>query len=97
MQGVFLSEWDGLTQDNKDLPECGEKSPKPTLSMGSMGAPVVLLGATNRPQDLDKAFLRRMPVQIMTPMPGTKTLLLFYYYYIIIIIFIIIFIFIFLI
>jgi len=65
MQGVFLSEWDGLTQDNKDLGETGKGTQ-------SAQGPVLLLGATNRPQDLDKAFLRRMPVQIQTPMPDTQ-------------------------
>jgi SpoVK/Ycf46/Vps4 family AAA+-type ATPase len=33
-------------------------------------APVVVLGATNRPTDLDEAFMRRMPVQVQTLMPG---------------------------
>lgn len=30
------------------------------------------IGATNRPQDLDSAFLRRMPVQIQMKMPDEK-------------------------
>ena len=53
MQGTLLSEWDGIKSDNAD----------------SNLAPVVVLGATNRPMDLDAAILRRMPVQIRTKMP----------------------------
>mmetsp|Transcript_3123 Transcript_3123/g.4320 ORF Transcript_3123/g.4320 Transcript_3123/m.4320 type:complete len:425 (-) Transcript_3123:109-1383(-) len=53
MQGVFLSEWDGLALDQSK-------------------APVVVLGATNRPNDLDKAFLRRMPVRVNIKMPDNK-------------------------
>jgi len=77
MQGVFLSEWDGLTQDNQiDSPTSGST----VVALGSNNrtatphaattAPVVVLGATNRPSDLDPAFLRRMPVQIQTVMPN---------------------------
>ena len=33
---------------------------------------MVVLGATNRPQDLDKAFLRRMPVMIHVPPPDQR-------------------------
>jgi len=51
MQGVLLSEWDGLA---------------------GIGKPVIVLGATNRPQDLDKAFLRRMPVMIKVDAPDLR-------------------------
>jgi SpoVK/Ycf46/Vps4 family AAA+-type ATPase len=50
MQGLFLSEWDGLSSNKHE-------------------APVIVLGATNRPNDLDKAFLRRMPFQIEVKVP----------------------------
>ena len=54
MQGILLTEWDGLKVDN------------------AASAPVVVLGATNRPHDLDRAILRRMPVQIKMPMPNLQ-------------------------
>ena len=50
MQGLFLTEWDGISSRKDD-------------------APVIVLGATNRPNDLDKAFLRRMPFQIEVKVP----------------------------
>ncbi len=46
-------------------------APKEDNAAGS-GAPVIVLGATNRPMDLDKAFLRRMPVQIQTLVPNAE-------------------------
>jgi len=65
MQGVFLAEWDGLSIDPK-------KADGTTASPATPNGPVVLLGATNRPNDLDPAILRRMPVKIQTRMPDEK-------------------------
>lgn len=63
MQGVFLSEWDGLgALNNAD----------PNNPFADKDAPVIIMGATNRPLDLDGAFLRRMPVHIKTEVPDVK-------------------------
>lgn len=52
--GLLMQEWDGL------LTSCGH---------GDRTPPVVVLGATNRPGDIDAAFNRRMPFRIMTKAP----------------------------
>ncbi|KAJ3016449.1 hypothetical protein HKX48_004024 [Thoreauomyces humboldtii] len=44
----FMSEWDGVTGDNRGI---------------------IIVGATNRPFDLDDAILRRMPRRIMVDLP----------------------------
>lgn len=36
------------------------------------GSTVIVMGATNRPQDLDKAILRRMPAQFHIALPSTE-------------------------
>lgn len=41
------------------------------IGLGNDGnTPVIVLGATNRPSDIDPAFLRRMPFQICTIEPN---------------------------
>lgn len=52
--GLLMQEWDGL------LTSCGQ---------GDLTPPVVVLGATNRPGDIDAAFQRRMPFRLMTKAP----------------------------
>ena len=42
-------------------------------SMNGDNGPVIVLGATNRPSSIDKAFLRRMPLVIEVPLPTSKS------------------------
>ncbi len=53
---MFLQEWDGLTND---------RNPSSFVNSG----PVIVIGATNRPGAIDKAFLRRMPLAMEIPLP----------------------------
>lgn len=56
VKAEFMTHWDGLTSAN------------------SMGEPqrVVILGATNRIQDIDDAILRRMPKKFPVPLPQSQ-------------------------
>jgi len=52
---TFLKEWEGLA--------AGEGA------RAAAGAWVLVVGATNRPNDLDRAVLRRLPKQVEVPLP----------------------------
>lgn len=56
VKAEFMTHWDGLTSAN------------------SLGEPqrVVVLGATNRIQDIDEAILRRMPKKFPVPLPQAQ-------------------------
>lgn len=49
----FMTLWDGLETDDSD----------PTLNR------ILIIGATNRAQDLDAAILRRLPTRYQVPLP----------------------------
>lgn len=63
IQGIFLAEWDGLTVQRQQ-----ELQSQTDFYHG----PVIVLGATNRPADLDPAILRRMPVKLAVPVPNKE-------------------------
>lgn len=75
---IFIDEIDALTRrrtaQERDW-SSGMKSQLLTYWDGvgkDLLAGVLILGATNRPQDIDEAFLRRMPVQIRIDLPSLK-------------------------
>jgi SpoVK/Ycf46/Vps4 family AAA+-type ATPase len=43
------------------------------MTTGNDGSRVIVVGATNRPRDLDEAILRRLPLRINVPFPTTKS------------------------
>ena len=57
MKSEFLTLWDGMTTDSKK-----EES-----------RPVIVLGATNRPYDVDSAILRRLPRTFEIGLPDEKS------------------------
>ena len=55
MKNEFMAQWDGIRG--------------PGGSSGT-GDRVLVLGATNRPYDLDEAVLRRFPRRVFCPLPN---------------------------
>lgn len=56
VKAEFMTLWDGLTSANSS----------------GMPKQIVVLGATNRINDIDEAILRRMPKKFPVPLPGLK-------------------------
>lgn len=75
----WMSLWDGLISSAKQSEAAGHViAPVPTSSSSSAPAPplpaqlprsVTVLACTNRPQDLDAAFMRRLPLVFLFPLP----------------------------
>ena len=55
MKNEFMAQWDGIRGPG------GGSGP---------GSRVLVLGATNRPYDLDEAVLRRFPRRVFCPLPN---------------------------
>lgn len=52
---IFMTKWDGLTTHDR--------------TPGAQRHRILVLGATNRPQALDEAIIRRLPVRLFVPFP----------------------------
>lgn len=75
---VFVDEIDALTRKRGHGERewsTGLKSQLLTFWDGLHSSPagkIIVMGATNRPQDIDEAFLRRMPLQIKVDLPNMR-------------------------
>jgi SpoVK/Ycf46/Vps4 family AAA+-type ATPase len=75
---IFIDEIDSLTKRRNEFDAAWNSTMKSqflTLWDGLLSendSEIVVLGATNRRQDIDEAFLRRMPLQIKINLPNPK-------------------------
>merc|ERR1719295_951725 len=69
-KALFLSLWDGLAND---IYKAGDGAKSSKRVQVKETAQVIILGASNRPQQVDEAFLRRMSRQYEFIMPDQKT------------------------
>lgn len=75
---IFIDEIDALTKRRNDYDAAWNSTMKSqflTLWDGLLSendSQIVVLGATNRRQDIDEAFLRRLPLQIKINLPNAK-------------------------
>lgn len=63
MKSEFLTLWDGLLSEKKNVTESDAAPILPS-------PPIIVLGATNRPYDVDPAILRRLPRSFEIALPG---------------------------
>lgn len=61
MKSEFLTLWDGLLSEKKNQSDAAPILPQP---------PIIVLGATNRPYDVDPAILRRLPRSFEIALPN---------------------------
>ena len=75
MKSEFLTLWDGLLSErkgratNSSSSELDEVDTPPLLP----SPPIIVLGATNRPYDVDAAILRRLPRSFEVPLPNLQS------------------------
>lgn len=87
VKSEFLIEWDGLVTDCKATGKTDIKSNKKNINNNEKSdvrrsiVPfnVLLLGATNRPGDVDEAFVRRMPrsFKVLPPNENARRIILY--------------------
>lgn len=74
---IFIDEIDSLTRKRTDFDSGWNATMKSQFLslwdglLTDKGSQVVVLGATNRRQDIDEAFMRRMPLQIKLDLPNS--------------------------
>jgi len=73
---IFIDEIDSMTKRRSDLDSGWNSTMKSQFlslwdgMLTDKSTRIVLLGATNRRQDIDEAFMRRMPLQIKVDLPN---------------------------
>ena len=78
MKSEFLTLWDGLLSERKGSIKVeieGKGGVKEEVDMPSMlpTPPIIVLGATNRPYEVDAAILRRLPRSFEVPLPNLES------------------------
>ncbi len=74
---VFIDEIDSMCKDESESDYPRRIRVELLVQMNFVDSRVAVIGATNRPWDLDAAMLRRFPVRIMTKMPEQNVRLQF--------------------